>query len=127
MMSFRTISLLSRPFSSMSVATAEKQLVIVGLGNLPLPRTRHRYALFLSVQQNWSNVCLNSVGNLIIDALAARWGVRLSTNRSMGGTYGKVDALIGDEMLSVTLLKPRKFNILINKYITEITIIQNRS
>jgi len=71
------------------MVVAIRQILIVGLGNLPLPMTRH------------------SVGHLIIDSLALRLGVRMTPNRAMGGIVGHTTTTFGEELLSVTLFKPR--------------------
>ncbi|KZP16492.1 peptidyl-tRNA hydrolase [Athelia psychrophila] len=71
------------------MVVAIPQILVVGLGNMPLPMTRH------------------SVGHLIIDSLAARLGVTLASDRNMGGLVGRVETTLGDSLVSVTLFKPK--------------------
>ncbi|KAG6336621.1 hypothetical protein ID866_2460 [Astraeus odoratus] len=65
------------------------QLLVVGLGNLPYPKTRH------------------SVGHVIVDALAARFGIHMDTNRSMRGFVGHSNVLLSDSHVSLILFKPK--------------------
>ncbi|KIK14056.1 hypothetical protein PISMIDRAFT_117725 [Pisolithus microcarpus 441] len=66
------------------------QLLVVGLGNLPHPNTRH------------------SVGHVIVDVLAAWFGIHRSINRSVGGFKGRSDILsFLDDIVSLTLFKPK--------------------
>ncbi|KAI6121560.1 peptidyl-tRNA hydrolase [Pisolithus sp. B1] len=71
------------------MTTWPPRLFVVGLGNLPYPNTRH------------------SVGHVIVDALAARFGVHMSMNRSVGGFIGHSDVLFSDDIVSLTLFKPK--------------------
>ncbi|KAH7920146.1 peptidyl-tRNA hydrolase [Leucogyrophana mollusca] len=73
----------------MALTTRIPHLLVVGLGNLPFPQTRH------------------SIGHLIIDALAARLGVHMSSDRAMGGVAGHAKAVFDDQMVDLTLLKPK--------------------
>ncbi|KIY66485.1 peptidyl-tRNA hydrolase [Cylindrobasidium torrendii FP15055 ss-10] len=63
------------------------RLFIAGLGNLPFPSTRH------------------SVGQLIVDALAARFGIQLSRDRR--GFTGSGYVIVGKTPVSLTLFKSR--------------------
>ncbi|KAI6046127.1 peptidyl-tRNA hydrolase [Pisolithus marmoratus] len=65
------------------------RLLVVGLGNLPYPSTRH------------------SVGHVIVDALAARFGIHMNMSRTMGGFIGHSDVLFSDDTVSLTLFKPK--------------------
>ncbi|EIW82817.1 peptidyl-tRNA hydrolase [Coniophora puteana RWD-64-598 SS2] len=69
--------------------TKTPQLLVVGLGNLPYPNTRH------------------SVGHLIVDALSSRYGIPLATNRAMGGLFGRGSITLGETPVSLLLLKPK--------------------
>ncbi|KAM6502147.1 Peptidyl-tRNA hydrolase [Amanita muscaria] len=62
-------------------------LLVVGLGNLPYPLTRH------------------SVGHLVLDALALRLGIRLSPDRHGYSGQGLVN--IGETTVSLTLFKSK--------------------
>lgn len=64
------------------------RLLVVGLGNLPYPNTRH------------------SVGHLIVDALASRFRIRMDANKCMGGFVGHGYPLFSDRV-SLTLFKPK--------------------
>ncbi|KAG7446594.1 peptidyl-tRNA hydrolase [Guyanagaster necrorhizus] len=64
------------------------QLIIVGLGNLPMPLTRH------------------SVGQLVVDALASRLGIHLSSNRR--GISGQGTVLLAGRPIALTLFKSKK-------------------
>ncbi|KAF8629134.1 hypothetical protein AX17_005720 [Amanita inopinata Kibby_2008] len=63
------------------------QLLVVGLGNLPYPMTRH------------------SVGQLVVDSLASRLGVHLSVDRN--GHIGHRILDVGDVPMSLTLFKSK--------------------
>ncbi|KIK98476.1 hypothetical protein PAXRUDRAFT_134101 [Paxillus rubicundulus Ve08.2h10] len=65
------------------------QLLVVGLGNLPYPNTRH------------------SVGHLIVGALAQRFRIGMTTNKALGGITGHSNVLIGDLNVDLTLFKPK--------------------
>ncbi|KIJ68130.1 hypothetical protein HYDPIDRAFT_107786 [Hydnomerulius pinastri MD-312] len=65
------------------------QLLVVGLGNLPYPNTRH------------------SIGHLVVDALASRFGMRMTTDRSLGGFVGHSKVQLGDLDVALTLFKPK--------------------
>ncbi|KAH7913253.1 peptidyl-tRNA hydrolase [Hygrophoropsis aurantiaca] len=65
------------------------QLLVVGLGNLPFPQTRH------------------SVGHLIIDALAAKYGIPMISDRSLGGITGRSKVSFDDKLIDLTLFKPK--------------------
>ncbi|KAG2131236.1 peptidyl-tRNA hydrolase [Suillus bovinus] len=73
----------------MTVAPGLPQLLVVGLGNLPFPQTRH------------------SIGHLIIDALVARFHIHMSNDRTMGGVTGRSKVTLGETAVSLTLLKPK--------------------
>ncbi|KAI0687904.1 peptidyl-tRNA hydrolase [Cytidiella melzeri] len=65
------------------------QLLVVGLGNLPYPLTRH------------------SVGHLVIDSLASRLGIQCKPDLSLGGKGGTGKLSLEGEAVEVTLLKPK--------------------
>ncbi|KAI0310653.1 peptidyl-tRNA hydrolase [Amylostereum chailletii] len=62
------------------------RILIAGLGNLPLPLTRH------------------SVGHFVVDSLATRLGVKLSSK--FGGSYGQTNILVDGSPLTLSLYKP---------------------
>ncbi|KAL0067742.1 hypothetical protein AAF712_005182 [Marasmius tenuissimus] len=64
------------------------QILVVGLGNLPLPATRH------------------SLGHLVVDSLAARLGIRLTSERK--GIAGSDFISIGETTVQLTLFKPKQ-------------------
>ncbi|KAF8160637.1 peptidyl-tRNA hydrolase [Crassisporium funariophilum] len=63
------------------------QLFIAGLGNLPFPATRH------------------SIGQFVIDGLAVRLGIRMSSVR--GGHLGQGNAVVGQTLVHLTLFKSK--------------------
>ncbi|ESK96481.1 peptidyl-trna hydrolase [Moniliophthora roreri MCA 2997] len=63
------------------------QIIVVGLGNLPLPGTRH------------------SLGQLVIDALSDRLGIRMSSDRK--GVIGRDIITIGETNVQLTLYKSK--------------------
>jgi len=65
------------------------KILIVGMGNLPMPMTRH------------------SVGHLIIDSLASRLGVCMASDRALGGIIGHTTTMMGENPVSITLFKPK--------------------
>lgn len=71
------------------MVTAVPRLLIVGLGNLPMPLTRH------------------SVGQLIVDSLSFRLGIPLVSNRSLGGLFGQKQVVVGDTEILLSLFKSK--------------------
>ncbi|KAF9075316.1 peptidyl-tRNA hydrolase [Rhodocollybia butyracea] len=65
------------------------QILVAGLGNLPMPSTRH------------------SLGQYVIDALASRLGIRMSTDRK--GIIGQGVVTLGDKPISLVLYKSKSF------------------
>jgi len=65
------------------------QILVVGLGNLPLPLTRH------------------SVGHLIVDSLASYFGIRMVADSGKGGFSGHGNVNIGQGLVSLTLFKTK--------------------
>ena len=63
------------------------RLLIVGLGNSPLPATRHR-SVPVRVQRARLTFS-SSVGHLIIDSLTNRLGIPLASDASVHGHYGQ--------------------------------------
>jgi len=63
------------------------QILVVGLGNLPLPSTRH------------------SVGHLIVDSLASHFGIRMAAGG--GGYSGHSNVNIGEGSVSLSLFKSK--------------------
>ncbi|KAF8228853.1 peptidyl-tRNA hydrolase [Tricholoma matsutake] len=63
------------------------QVLVVGLGNLPFPLTRH------------------SVGQRIVDSLAFRLGIPMRADKA--GISGQNTVTIGDTQLSLTLFKSK--------------------
>ncbi|KAL0956654.1 hypothetical protein HGRIS_002786 [Hohenbuehelia grisea] len=67
------------------MGAALPRIFVAGLGNITHPATRH------------------SLGQVIVDSLAARLGITMSS--SMGGRAGDADVRLGDNLVSVTLYK----------------------
>ncbi|KAI0063501.1 peptidyl-tRNA hydrolase [Artomyces pyxidatus] len=65
------------------------QILVAGLGNLPLPLTRH------------------SVGHYVLDSLSARLGAHFSLNKSMGGYYAETTINIDGSPVALGLFKPK--------------------
>jgi len=51
----------------------------------------------------------HSVGHLIIDSLASRLGIRMAADRTMGGFVGHTKTTFGEDLVSLTLFKPKAF------------------
>ncbi|KAF8444778.1 peptidyl-tRNA hydrolase [Boletus edulis BED1] len=64
-------------------------LLLVGLGNLPFPNTRH------------------SVGHIIVDALASRFAIRMSPSKALDGFTGHSHVTLGESHVDLTLFKPK--------------------
>lgn len=82
-------------------------LLIAGLGNLPLPRTRHRY---MSLDYNrYHSLPSYSVGHYLIDSLANRFGVVLqsSPEKKIRGSVAHTDIVVDDRKERLTLFKHR--------------------
>jgi len=71
------------------------RLVVAGLGNYPMPLTRH------------------SVGHIIVNALASRYGIQMKNNRASKHekhTYmGRGDVMVGGTMVDLTLVISKQF------------------
>ncbi|KAI0663466.1 peptidyl-tRNA hydrolase [Cubamyces menziesii] len=66
---------------------ANPQFLVVGLGNITHPMTRH------------------SIGHYIIDTLASRLGVHLSSERN--GYAARTDFQVGEGSVAINLFKPK--------------------
>ena len=88
----------------MTVSPGIPQLLVVGLGNIPFPNTRHRFVP--SETSSSLTDSLYSVGHLIVDALASRFGIRMSPNRALNGFTGRSHVVLGDSNVDLTLFKP---------------------
>ncbi|RDB16686.1 putative peptidyl-tRNA hydrolase [Hypsizygus marmoreus] len=69
------------------VAVTIPKILVVGLGNLPFPYTRH------------------SIGQFIVDSLASRLGIHMSSERN--GISGQGNVLVGETLVSLTLFKSK--------------------
>ncbi|GAW01430.1 peptidyl-trna hydrolase [Lentinula edodes] len=69
--------------------TAIPQILIAALGNLPMPLTRH------------------SLGQYVLDAMAIRLGIRMSSDRK--GIIGQGIVTLGDTPVSLILYKSKSF------------------
>ena len=80
-------------------------LFIAGLGNLPYPITRHRLVFhkLKGYSHYLAHKFFNSIGQLVIDALASRLCIRMSSDRA--GYSGRGNLLVGDTMMTLTLYK----------------------
>ena len=83
------------------------QLLVVGLGNLPFPNTRHRFVLSQNTGHDLPSS--RSVGHLIVDALASRFGIRMSANKNLDGFVGRSHVFLGNSNVDLTLFKPSTF------------------
>ncbi|KAG5638062.1 hypothetical protein H0H81_002096 [Sphagnurus paluster] len=63
------------------------RVLVVGLGNLPFPNTRH------------------SIGQVIVDSLALRLGINMSAERN--GISGNGNVLVGETMIALHLFKSK--------------------
>ncbi|KAJ3994832.1 peptidyl-tRNA hydrolase [Lentinula boryana] len=69
--------------------SATPQILVAALGNLPMPLTRH------------------SLGQYVLDALALRLGIRMSSERK--GIVGRGNVILGDTPVSLILYKSKSF------------------
>ncbi|KAJ3784184.1 peptidyl-tRNA hydrolase [Lentinula aff. detonsa] len=67
--------------------SATPQILVAALGNLPMPLTRH------------------SLGQYVLDALALRLGIRMSSDRK--GIVGRGNVTLGDTPVSLILYKSK--------------------
>ncbi|KAF7315780.1 hypothetical protein MIND_00094000 [Mycena indigotica] len=74
-------------YSSTRSMSSVPRLLVAGLGNLPFPNTRH------------------SLGQLVIDQLAWRTGIRMAAERD--GFSGEATVYLGGTLLSLTLYKSK--------------------
>lgn len=85
------------------------QVLVAGLGNLPMPSTRHRYIL-LHVCAAFFNIYNFSLGQYLVDALALRLGIRMSSDRK--GVIGQGIVTLGDTPVSLILYKSSKLSVI---------------
>lgn len=83
------------------IMTSIPHLFIAGLGNFPYPITRHRLAFQNQTKKLPDSS--NSIGQFVIDALASRLGIRMSSVK--GGYSGQGRLLVGDTVVALTLFK----------------------
>lgn len=79
------------------------RILVAGLGNLPHPGTRHRQVFTLVPLLFQADFWLRSVGQLIIDELAWRTGIKMSSERD--GLMGESTVCIGDTPIMLMLYK----------------------
>jgi len=85
------------------------RILIVGLGNLSHPLTRHRQAFSLLHVRFVLFILLYSVGQLALDSLSSRLGVRLSPDKPLGGYYAEAKIDIDGKPFAVGLYKTRTY------------------
>ena len=56
------------------------------------------------------------MGHLIVDSLASRLGISMTSDRAMGGIVGRTTTTLGDDLVSVTLFKPSECIYFIQRY-----------
>jgi PTH1 family peptidyl-tRNA hydrolase len=81
------------------------KLLVAGLGNLPYPNTRHRYFTqsFFFEERVTEGSMRYSLGQLLIDELSWRTGIRMSPDRD--GFSGESTVILGKTPLTLTLFK----------------------
>jgi len=84
------------------------RILVVGLGNLTHPLTRHRQAFSLHVRFVLFTL-LCSVGQLALDSLSSRLVGRLSPDKSLGGYYAEAKIDIGGRPFTIGLYKTRTY------------------
>jgi PTH1 family peptidyl-tRNA hydrolase len=85
------------------------RVLIAGLGNLTHPLTRHRRVFFLCTAVFLLFIPRSSVGQLALDSLATRLGVRLSPDKSIGGYYAETNIEIHGRAFILGLYKTRTY------------------
>jgi hypothetical protein len=85
------------------------RLLVVGLGNLTHPLTRHRPVLFLNTLDFVLFIFSYSVGQLALDSLSTRLGVTLSLDKLKGGYFAETKIDINGRLLDIALYKTRTF------------------
>ena len=84
------------------------RVLVVGLGNLTHPSTRHRHVIFIFLSFiSVLLILLISVGQLALDSLSTRLGIRLSPDRSLGGYYAETEIDMGGRSFVIGLYKTR--------------------
>ncbi|KAI5123882.1 hypothetical protein M0805_005699 [Coniferiporia weirii] len=66
-----------------------QRILLVGIGNMPLPRTRH------------------SVGHYILDSIASRCGFNLSDHERLDGYFAEGEARLSEQSVRLSLFKPK--------------------
>ena len=85
------------------------RILVVGLGNLSHPQTRHRHGFSLLHVRFVLFILLYSVGQLALDSLSSRLGVRLSPDKSLVGYYAEAEIDIDGRPFAVGLYKTRTY------------------
>lgn len=92
------------------MALSIPQVLVAGLGNLPMPSTRHRYILLHVCAAFRINQYNFSLGQYLVDALALRLGIRMSSDRK--GVIGQGIVTLGDTPVSLILYKSSKLPVI---------------
>ena len=58
---------------------------------------------------SWSQRAAGSAGQLLIESVAARLGVSMSSSRNSGGLFGQTDVTIGEKSVSLALFTPGSY------------------
>jgi hypothetical protein len=85
------------------------RLLVVGLGNLTHPLTRHRPVSFPEHARFVLFIFWYSVGQLALDSLSTRLGVTLSPDKLKGGYFAETQIDINGKLLDIALYKTRTF------------------
>lgn len=85
------------------------RLLVVGLGNLTHPLTRHRQVVCSLHVRFVMLIASSSVGQLALDSLSTRLGVHLSLNKSIAGYYAETEIDIHGRPFIIGLYKTRTY------------------
>lgn len=99
------------------------RLLVVGLGNLTHPLTRHRPVSF----PEHAFVLLifffsYSVGQLALDSFATRLGATLSPDKSKGGYFAETKIDINGRLFDIALYKTRTFSFALSSNMMLLTL-----
>lgn len=95
-------------------------MLIVGLGNIPLPYTRHRWLWGMTMlwkEFELTHIDRISIGHVIVDSLADRLGASWSTADKHKGLIASAAAELDDSLFNITLFKPCKSSYTVKGYV----------
>lgn len=83
-----------------------QRILVVGIGNIPLPRTRHRSVFLVYLKSVVRLMLPSSIGHYILDSLAESSGLRLTQHNKLDGYFAKGEVSLHKRSVELSLFKP---------------------